>query len=517
MLPGGQVCHRLMIEKTAVRAAGREPAGHSLRRGSVAFLGTVGSAVGIQAPSAGVSFLPALMAGIVGVAGPFAFGSAMIVMLFVAYAFVVFAREFASAGSVYAFNGTALGPGYGLVSAWLLLFTYLAFAASVFASNANGLVTLVAPGLLGTHLWLVFAAALWLVTIVLTRYSIRVSTAVIVIVEAVALLLVAVVAVVVIARGGYHGTALGRLSMRPFSLDAVPVGMVGLGIVFAFTGFSGFEVAATLGEESRVPRRIIPASMVTALVVSGLIYTGMSYVETIAYPSAQALAAAADHGVPLASIADMFLTPGFGTVITVAAVTSGFGAQLATVNGATRLLFAIGRSGLGPRVLGRVHPRHRTPTVALAVTAVVSLVAVGALWFRSPLDAFADLATYGADLIIVAYLATLIAALVWTVRHRGARGRRVVLGRAALLTVGLAAIVYVIKATIWPLPAGTAPRLYLLAAGMTIAAGIAVAAGFRLVAPTRLRSADLFGVRVPAEAERSPGQSPEQTPAEVAR
>jgi hypothetical protein len=38
-------------------------------------------------------------------------------MLLVAYAFVAFTREFAPAGSVHAFNGTAMGPAYGLVLA----------------------------------------------------------------------------------------------------------------------------------------------------------------------------------------------------------------------------------------------------------------------------------------------------------------------------------------------------------------------------------------------------------------
>jgi amino acid transporter len=64
-----------------------------------------------------VSFLPALMAGIVGAAGPFSSGIAVIMMLLVAYAFVAFTREFAPAGSVHAFNGTAMGPTYGLVLA----------------------------------------------------------------------------------------------------------------------------------------------------------------------------------------------------------------------------------------------------------------------------------------------------------------------------------------------------------------------------------------------------------------
>jgi hypothetical protein len=97
--------------------------------------------------------------------------------------------------------------------------------------------------------------------------------------------------------------------------------------------------------------------MVVALLVSGAIYTALSYVETVAYPTPQALAAASANGVPLAEVASAYLTGGFGTVITVAAVISGFGAQLATINGATRLLFA---SGLGPAALGRVHTKYRS-------------------------------------------------------------------------------------------------------------------------------------------------------------
>lgn len=439
-----------------------DPAGRSLRRGSVAFLGTVGSAVGIQAPAGGVSFLPALMAGIVGVAGPLSFASAVIVMLFVAFAFVVFTREFASAGSVYSFSGRAMGPGYGLFSAWLLLLVYLAFAGSVFASNANALVTLVAPGLLGGHAWLAFAVLLWVATIVVTRYSIRVSTGLIFALEAVALLLIVIVAVFVLA---HQGARIHQLSYQPINPIGVPIGVLGPGIVFAFTGFSGFEVAATLGEESKEPRRIIPAAMVTALIVSGAIYAGMSYIETIAYPSPQTLAGAADHGVPLASIAERFVGHGFGTAIIIASIISGFGAQLATVNGATRLLFAASRSGVGPASLARTHPVHRTPTRALAVVAVASIVPVFALYFRSPLEAFADLATYGADVIIVAYLLTMIAALVFTLRH----GRHPL--RSVILAAGILLIGYVIGATVWPLPVGVA-LWYLVAAAASLLAGL---------------------------------------------
>ncbi|PZS22870.1 MAG: hypothetical protein DLM54_02265 [Acidimicrobiales bacterium] len=101
-----------------------------LRSDSIRLVGTIGNAVAIQAPSAGAAILPALMAGLVGISGPLSFGLAIVAMLFVAYAFTIFTREFASAGSVYAFNGTAMGSGYGFMSAWLLLAVYLAYAAT---------------------------------------------------------------------------------------------------------------------------------------------------------------------------------------------------------------------------------------------------------------------------------------------------------------------------------------------------------------------------------------------------
>lgn len=444
----------------------RNPTGPKvLRRDSVAFIGTVGSAVGIQAPAGGVSFLPALMAGLVGVSGGAAFGSAVVLMLFVAYAFVVFTRSFASAGSVYSFTGRVMGPRYGVFAAWLLLLVYAAFAASVFASNANALVTLFAPKLLATPFWLVMAAALWAATIALVRISVRVSTALIFALEAVSLALIAIVAVAVFV---HQGSRIAALGLRPFSPVAVPISTLAPGVVFAFTGFAGFEVAATLGDEAKAPKRIIPAAMVVALVVSGLIYTAMSYVETIAFPSAAALAASEATGVPLASIADRFVGPGMGTVVIIASIVSGFGAQLAAMNGASRLLFAAGRTGIAPQRLTVTHRRFGTPTIAIWVVAVMTIVPLLALWFRSPLEAFGDLATYGADLIIVAYLLTLIAAVVFSIRQRRA-------WQSSILSVGVLLIAYVITATVVPFPTDVA-RWYLIAAGVSLAVGALIVA-----------------------------------------
>jgi amino acid transporter len=444
-----------------------EPA--TLRANSVRFIGATASAVGIQAPTAGVTFLPALMAAIVGDAGPLAFLLALVAMVLVSYAFIVFAADFASAGSVFAFNGRALGSGYGFISAWLLLGVYIAYSASIYASNANFLESLAGSARVSIA-WPVFALLFWALALVLAYRRISVSTLLIFALEGAAIVLVAVVAVVVVARGGFAGHSL---SATPFTAGNVPLATIGLGVIFAFTGFSGFEVAATLGEETRRARRVIPASMLVALLVSGGIYVLMAWVETVAYPNPGALAA---QSVPLVDIATRYVSPAMGTLINIAALISGIGAQLATVNGANRLLFALGRDGFGPRWLGSVDRRQGSPIGALAVVGVVSILATIPFMVNGtvPIDAFFYLATYGADLIIVAYLLTSIAALVWSVRtgHRG-------VPRIAGLLAAIAVMAYIIKGTVYPIPESPF-NLCMFGAGITIVIGLACLALPRL-------------------------------------
>jgi len=449
----------------------------SLRADSVRFIGTVGSAVGIQAPTAGVTFLPALMAGVVGAAGPVAFGLAIVAMLFVAYAFITFTRDSSSAGSVYAYNGRAMGPAYGFLSVWALIGVYIAYASSVYCSSANILGNLLqASGL--TLPWPLLAAGLWLLTIVLAYRSIAVSATLIFALEGLSLVLVAVVAVAVIAHGGYQGHGVAATRLLPPGLG---LSTLGLGVVFAFTGFSGFEVAATLGEEARQPRRVISLALVTALLVSGGVYTLMSWVETVGFASATALS---QSSVPLVDVARVYVSPAMGTVVNVAALISGFGAQLATVNGATRLLFALGRDGVGPRWLARTSARQRSPVGALGVVALVSVAAFLPLTAGTPLDAFFYLSTYGADLIIAVYLLTVIAAFVRSLRQRRPR-------QLAILLVGVLVMGYVLKSTVYPIPAF--PFNYCMyAAGGTLAVGVALLLWPRL--RRALHRAPLFAV-----------------------
>src|SRR5258708_27630350 len=110
---------------------------------------------------------------------------------------------------------------------------------------------------------------------------------------------------------------------------------------------------------------------------------------------------------------------GVGAAGKAGGVGSACAAQLACVNAASRLLYALARAlGGSDHPLARTSRRHRSPVGALAVVGPVSVLAL--LGFGAePTAARAAtlLIQYGSYLIIVGYLLTVVAAVVWVWRH----------------------------------------------------------------------------------------------------
>jgi len=124
-------------------------------------------------------------------------------------------------------------------------------------------------------------------------------------------------------------------------------------------------------------------------------------------------------------LANLYVGSTMGKLINVAGVISAFGAQLACVNAASRLLFSLGREVGGGRqasnLLVRTDRRRRSPVGALVIVGGVSLAGLVAFSFEGQaIRALTIIVTYGAYLILIAYLLTVIAAAVWVWRH----GRR---------------------------------------------------------------------------------------------
>lgn len=457
------------------------PSERRLAPNSLRFLGSVAISIGIQGPTGGILFIPALMAGIVGAQGPFAFFIAMLAMLPVAYVFGAFSRAYASAGSAYAFAGAALRPLVGFAACFALLFVYITYTAANYTSTTNIFQALLHSEGIGHVPWPVLAATFFALSWYAAYRTIHFSALLVLVLEGVSLLVVLVVGIVVMAKGGYHGTGL---HLRPLTAHGLTFQTAMLGLVFAYTGFSGFEGAATTGEETHTPRRTIPWAIIASLLIGGGFYTFGSFIETIGYPSATALAGAQ---VPLQVVSAHYVSPWVGTLILAASVVSAFGAILACHSAAARLLYALGRDGFVTERLGRTHPVQRSPHVAVATVAVISAIGVLMLANKQPLTIFFDQATVGADLILLVYLLVCVAGLGLAIRRRMA-----LLG--VISVVGIGVLAAVIRYTVYPVAPYPFDILQVIALGILVV-GFAIPLaipGFR----RRINASPLF--RAPA-------------------
>jgi basic amino acid/polyamine antiporter, APA family len=125
--------------------------------------------------------------------------------------------------------------------------------------------------------------------------------------------------------------------------------------------FLGIESAAEIGEEVRDAERTIPRGIALAVVLTAVVYVAIA-ATTLGLLGPLRLAASA---APLLDAArgpmGVFAAP----VILSAAVVSIIKTMNSTTLIFSRAVFAMGRSGSFPAILGRVHPRFGTPHIAL--------------------------------------------------------------------------------------------------------------------------------------------------------
>jgi APA family basic amino acid/polyamine antiporter len=137
--------------------------------------------------------------------------------------------------------------------------------------------------------------------------------------------------------------------------------------------FLGIETATEVGEEVKNARRTIPLGIALSIVLTAAIYFLVA-ASAIAVLGAGALA---ESEAPLLDMANATLG-NFGQPLILISATVAIGTSLNAISLIfSRSLFAMGRSGILPPALARVHPRWGTPWVA--TTTVFALCLLGLL------------------------------------------------------------------------------------------------------------------------------------------
>ncbi|HXF96422.1 MAG TPA: APC family permease [Gemmatimonadales bacterium] len=259
---------------------------------------------------------------------------------------------------------------------------------------------------------------------------------------------------VVVVLAGWSWVRFG--SATPFTLDALLPANLDYSVVSFFAtmtfAFAGLELAPTLGGEIRDPA----ATLRRGIVLSGAAIVAMYVVGTLALLVAlPAATVSITSGIPQAAAAvaerlgAAWLAP-VAALVAILLVLGNVGGVGAWLAGTARIPFVAGVDAVLPPAFARVHPRWRTPHVALLVQAgVASGFAVVGLVGATVRDAYIALI----DMTIVLYFIPYFYLFASYVRLR----RRRTAGTWYVGWVGLGAVVLSIGLALWP--SGVTDRL----------------------------------------------------------
>src|SRR3954468_482451 len=441
----------------------RERAG--LRRGSLTVWEAIGLSIALMAPSMAANINPQGTVGLVGRAVPLAFVFATVGGLLVSYTFVRLCQVYNHAGSVFGFVGATLGPRAGVPAGWSLMGTYTFYACVT--SAAAGIFTatfLDEVGIWNNHpAWseFLFAFIALAGAFALASFPANRAARILLSIEGITVALIIVVATVVLIKV-ITGDTPGNQSftLKVFSPPSgTGISDVFKGAVFGFLSFAGFEAASTLGEETREPRRAIPRAILGTAIFGGIYFVYVTSVEMMGFGTdAKGVAAFGSSGSLLGDLGSTSITSSVGDIITLGTAISAFGCTLACVVGATRILFALSRDGLGTSALGSIRSQTGEPVRALAVITLTSaaITLICRIFFTSSaFDVFLWSGVIGTLILLVAYiLATLGAMRMLWFRGRARVPQWQMIIPVAALLVLLATLYYNVdpdaaKATRW--------------------------------------------------------------------
>jgi amino acid transporter len=333
-------------------------------RSLVKALGTWGLAASIinLTIGGGIFRLPATAAGALGAAAPIAYVVCAVAMALIVVCFAEAGSRVSLTGGLYAYVEVAFGPLVGFlcgIMLWAGIAAATSAVASFFADALGALIPAISTGTARASAIIAVLAALAVINIAGVRGASRFN-ALMTISKLLPLLVL-----VVVGLGAMHAQNL-RWTSTPAPTDVARASVI---TIFAFLGV---ESALIPSGEVVDPARTVPRAIALAMVGVTILYLAVQIVT-------QGILGAdlASQKTPLAEAAGRAIGGGGRTLILVGSAISLFGYVSGMILAGPRMLFAFGRDRFLPQQLAAVHPRFKTPHIAIVChTIFVMLLAV---------------------------------------------------------------------------------------------------------------------------------------------
>lgn len=315
---------------------------------------------------------------------PAAYIVAVVTMLFTAASYAAMVRRYPVAGSAYTYAQQSFGGGPGFLTGWVMLLDYL------FIPMINFM-------LIGIYLNTQFPAIpVWAFTLVALLLVLLFNVLGITLVSKlnmaiIALSVVLVVVFMALAFKQYLGGDQAVGIIEPFTFGEGGIGAVASGAAILALSFLGFDAVSTLSEEAKNPRRDIPRAIMLSTLVGGFFFILVAWAGALAFNPDWSSLTDAQIEAAGTTVMDSFGAGWFTSFFVAVYVAGAFGSGMTGQVSVSRILYAMGRDGMLPKPLSRLHKRFGTPSIAAVV---VSVFALSALFV--PFDTVAFMISFGA-------------------------------------------------------------------------------------------------------------------------
>ena len=347
-----------------------------------------------------------------GTSGPGTFAFATIVLTIFSIAYAEMAKKVRAAGGMYTYVSHGLGQAWGVMAGYSLMVGYAIFGVALiggfsFYTQAK----LTQYGWTPNWLWIAIIGVLLVVC--LAYFDVEISARVL------GVALVSEIAIILISSIYFfiHAKNVAVSPILPW--NGVTNGIApGVGVFFAFWSWVGFEAAPNYAEEAKDPIRIIPIALIFSCVAVGTLYTFMSWALVSVYGTGTDWSKIGNEGStavidgktvpadynnfvlgPVSAAAGEFWRDALSYLI----ITGSLACAAALTNAGLRYMYAMGREGLLPRYLGRTHPTHKSPYMAVMTWGVlaIALFIVFRLTGHTGIDAYFWLSPQGVIWIVL--------------------------------------------------------------------------------------------------------------------
>lgn len=383
-----------------------------------------------------------------GAGAPLGFIIASAILLLFSIGFVTMTPHVKEAGAFFSYVSEGLGERLGMGIAAVALVAYTAIQVGIYGYLGwafNDTMRIYS----GPELpWPVYSFLAWALVGFLGYRNIDLSAKVLGVALVLEVTIVVVLDLVILATGGAEG-----VNLQSFQPATIASGSLGIAILFALTGFIGFESTAIFRDEARQPEVTIPRATFLSVLLIGGFYSLSCW--------ALVLGAGADNINQLAQdtlngkanllIDQTQLYLGWigRDIVNVLLLSSLFACVLSFHNVISRYQHALARKGMLTAKLASVHGDHQSPHLSSLVQTVTAgiIIAIFTLLRLDPLVAvfgsMAGVATMG---MIILMLTTSLAVLAFFKRRSDLTAGRAWSTRIApvLAVIGLLACLYLV-------------------------------------------------------------------------